>query len=118
MQATTADTAHSHEPLPHTAPASPPTTALADDELQGGSVIAATVEPPPHESTKAEVTQLKDPEIRDFGWNSQPRDVPAPLIHGTPNDDLFTLIRRFNKVRFSLSSSNVEVELLSANIPC
>lgn len=103
MQATTADAAHGHEPLQHTVLDSPLTTTATDNELQSASVIAATVEPLPQKSTKAEVTQLKDPEIKDFGWNSRPRDVPAPLIHGTPNDDLFTLIRRFNKVCFVLS---------------
>jgi hypothetical protein len=62
-------------------------------------LIAATAEPPPHKNTKAEVLELKDPEVKDFGWNVPPRQVPVPLIHGLANEDLFTLIRRFNNAR-------------------
>jgi hypothetical protein len=39
-------------------------------------------------------------EVRDLGWNEEPEDVPVPLVGGLPNEELWTLIRRFNKVRF------------------
>ena len=72
---------------------------------EGESLIAPTTEPPPHESTKVEVTQLKDPEVKDFGWNSKPNAVPTPLIKGLANEDLYTLLRRFDKVSRMLSSA-------------
>lgn len=37
-------------------------------------------------------------EVRDMGWNDHPDDVPVPLVGGLPNEELWTLIRRFNKV--------------------
>jgi hypothetical protein len=37
-------------------------------------------------------------EVRDLGWNEEPADV-AQLVGGLPNDELWTLIRRFNKVQ-------------------
>jgi hypothetical protein len=39
-------------------------------------------------------------EVRDLGWNEEPADVPVPLVGGLSNDELWTLIRRFNKVSF------------------
>lgn len=104
VAATTSDSAVST--LPEKTPGSPVAARDAINDSQSAptgseSLIAPTIEPPPHKSTKVEVTQLKDPEVRDFGWNSKPHAVPSPLIKGTPNDDLFTLIRRFNKVRLT-----------------
>ena len=85
---------------PTTLPQAPVTDIVSDaPPPEGESLIAPTVEPPPHESTKVEITQLKDPEVKDFGWNSKPDAVPTPLIKGLPNEDLYTLIRRFDKVR-------------------
>ena len=39
-------------------------------------------------------------EVRDLGWTDHPKDVPKPLVGGLPNEELWTLVRRFNKVRF------------------
>jgi hypothetical protein len=39
-------------------------------------------------------------EVRDLGWNEHPTDVPVPLVGGLPNEELWTLVRRFNKVRY------------------
>lgn len=44
------------------------------------------------------------PEITDFGWNNL-TDHDEPLIHGLSNEDLWILIRRFDKV--SLCDRNV-----------
>ena len=77
-----------------TSPVAEPPESLTEDS----SFINPTVEPVPHSSTKTEGIRLKDPEVRDFGWNSEPKAVPSPLIYGIPNDDLYILIRRFNKV--------------------
>jgi hypothetical protein len=39
----------------------------------------------------------EEPEVKDLGWAHD--DIkPAPLVGGLPNDDLWTLIRRFDKV--------------------
>ena len=38
-------------------------------------------------------------EVRDLGWNDDERKIPQ-LVGGLPNEELWTLIRRFNKVDF------------------
>jgi hypothetical protein len=37
-------------------------------------------------------------EVRDLGWNSPLSGMPSPMVGGLSNDELWTLIRRFNKV--------------------
>lgn len=36
-------------------------------------------------------------EVRDMGWSDHPTNVPTPLVGGLPNEELWTLVRRFNK---------------------
>ncbi|TKA71227.1 hypothetical protein B0A49_04170 [Cryomyces minteri] len=36
-------------------------------------------------------------EVKDLGWNEPPSKIPGPLIKGLPNEELWVLIRRFNK---------------------
>lgn len=41
-----------------------------------------------------------DNEIKDLGWHGKEKDqIPSPLVGGIPNDELWVLVRRFNKVR-------------------
>jgi hypothetical protein len=37
-------------------------------------------------------------EVKDLGWNEHPSDVPKPLVGGLHNEDLWLLVRRFNRV--------------------
>jgi hypothetical protein len=39
-----------------------------------------------------------EPEVRDLGWDEDPKHIPAPLVGGLQNEDLWVLVRRFNKV--------------------
>lgn len=39
-------------------------------------------------------------EVKNIGWNEKAKDVPVPLVGGLSNEDLWMLIRRFNKVVF------------------
>ncbi|KAK4956294.1 profilin, required for normal timing of actin polymerization in response to thermal stress [Elasticomyces elasticus] len=41
--------------------------------------------------------QDNDDDIKDLGWNQRNEDIPKPLVGGLPNDELWILIRRFNK---------------------
>ncbi|KAI9069704.1 hypothetical protein FKP32DRAFT_1586683 [Trametes sanguinea] len=41
-------------------------------------------------------SELDDPEVKDLGWRKDSAHIPS-LIKGISNDDLFMLIRRFNK---------------------
>jgi len=38
---------------------------------------------------------------RDIGWHKSNTDIPDPLIGEIPNGKLWSMIRRFNKVRKS-----------------
>jgi len=35
--------------------------------------------------------------IADLGWHESPEAIPDPLVGGVSNEDLWTLIRRFDK---------------------
>ena len=47
-----------------------------------------------------------DDTIKDLGWNEHPADMPKPLVGGLPNDDLWTLVRRFNKQMYHVRATN------------
>jgi hypothetical protein len=35
--------------------------------------------------------------VRDLGWNEKKEDIAAPLVGGMSNEELWLLVRRFNK---------------------
>jgi hypothetical protein len=39
-----------------------------------------------------------DEEVKDLGWNQPKEGIPAPLVGGMENEDLWVLVRRFDKV--------------------
>jgi len=39
-----------------------------------------------------------EPEVKDLGWDEKPEHIPSPLVGGISNEDLWILVRRFNKV--------------------
>ncbi len=45
-------------------------------------------------------------EVRDMGWNDHPKDVPQPLVGGLPNEELWTLVRRFNKQMYHVKATS------------
>ena len=49
-------------------------------------------------------------EVQDLGWNEPGEKIPAPLVGGLPNEELWILLRRFNKV-------NSEAERLKKAMP-
>ena len=58
---------------------------------------------------KGEAQLGHDDSIKDLGWNEPPADVPKPLVGGLPNDDLWTLVRRFNKQMYHVRATNVSL---------
>jgi hypothetical protein len=71
----------------------------------------------PSEAGAAQIPHSK--EVVDLGWNEPKEHVVAPLVGGLSNEDLWLLVRRFNKVR-SLSRHTTPIRLTSfvANVPC
>jgi hypothetical protein len=45
------------------------------------------------------VEEKHEEEVRDLGWNDPPDEIANPLVGKLPNEELWILIRRFNKVR-------------------
>ncbi|KAI0409315.1 hypothetical protein F4802DRAFT_615755 [Xylaria palmicola] len=46
---------------------------------------------------KGVVQYPRDEEVADLGWNQSKESIPTPLVGGIRNEDLWLLIRRFNK---------------------
>jgi len=44
-------------------------------------------------------------EVRDLGWNEKQDRIARPLVGGINNEELWMLVRRFNKVRQPLTCS-------------
>lgn len=47
---------------------------------------------------KGSAQQNHEAEVKDLGWNEPKEHIPAPLVGGIDNEELWVLIRRFNKV--------------------
>ena len=73
----------------------PEITEAAPEELPTDSHALANAD---HDEKGAAQIDHGHTEVKDLGWNDHPSDVPAPLVGGLPNEELWTLIRRFNKV--------------------
>lgn len=44
-----------------------------------------------------------EPGVKDLGWTEPPENIPKPLVGGLPNEQLWLLVRRFNKVRWEVA---------------
>lgn len=87
-------------------PIPPDTEALTDPDkkevahaLGDGATAShalATEATPTEEQGHAQ--QDHEAEVKNLGWNEPKENIPAPLVGGMPNEDLWVLIRRFNKV--------------------
>jgi hypothetical protein len=52
-----------------------------------------------HPAERGAAQVKHDAEVVDLGWNESKEHVAAPLVGGLSNEDLWLLVRRFNKVR-------------------
>ena len=52
-----------------------------------------------HEEKGAAQQVHSDVEVRDLGWSEHPQDIPMPLVGGLRNEELWLLVRRFDKVQ-------------------
>jgi hypothetical protein len=67
---------------------------------------------------KGHAQEDHDGEVKNLGWNEPEDGIANPLVGRLSNDDLWILIRRFNKV--SNPSLFVDSALITflANVPC
>lgn len=59
-----------------------------------------------HEEKGAAQIEHTEPEVKDLGWDKVAEHVPAPVVGGLPNEELWILVRRFNHVYSSLRPNN------------
>lgn len=98
-------------------PLNTPTSTLSTSNAPTDSHVLAEAE---HDEKGATQHEHFEHEVRDLGWNDHPDDIPTPLVGGLPNEELWLLVRRFDKVS-SKSFSNRWVMLTAsskANVPC
>lgn len=96
-------------------PAKPPAVPSSDSEpelVQRHEEDNPTASHELAEESKHEDADMKgscqfnhnDVEVKNLGWNDAVSKVPQPLIGGLKNEDLWTLLRRFNKQIFHVKS--------------
>ncbi|PNP45527.1 hypothetical protein TGAMA5MH_02750 [Trichoderma gamsii] len=67
--------------------------ALAEESIQADA-----------ENKGASQTEHDEIEVKNIGWNKEPHHVPQPVVGGMRNEELWVLIRRFNKQVFEVRS--------------
>ena len=72
-----------------------PTSSTATSSAPTDSHALAEAD---HEEKGAAQMDHGQVEAKNLGWHEDPQDVPKPLVGGLPNEDLWLLVRRFNKV--------------------
>ncbi len=95
-------------PASNPAVAGPRSVAVNAPKLDEPEIVEAAPEEHPtdshelasadHEEKGAAQVDHGQTEVRDLGWNETPGEVPNPVVGGLPNEELWTLIRRFNNV--------------------
>jgi len=96
-------TSHASSLLPIPAATDPTdTSAVPEDERPSDS--HALAHDAVHEHVGASQEVHTEPEVRDLGWNAPIEEVARPLVGGLPNEELWTLIRRFNKQMYHVKA--------------
>ncbi|KAI0845388.1 hypothetical protein F5Y00DRAFT_272927 [Daldinia vernicosa] len=81
---------------PTTQPVSEPEKHVKANSLTEEPTLSHALATDDHEE-KGSAQQEHDEEVVDLGWNEKKHDIPAPLVGGLDNEDLWLLVRRFNK---------------------
>lgn len=56
----------------------------------------------PYEEKGASQIEHGEIEVKNLGWNDEIHNVPQPVVGGLPNEELWTLVRRFDKQVFQV----------------
>lgn len=111
--------------LPH--PETDPTvhegkaTTLVDAPTESHALAldAASGYNPDHGTGRAQMAHGQ--EVLDLGWNERKEHVDSPLVGGLLNEEVWLLVRRFNKVRALQRATwklDPEADRTIANVPC
>lgn len=99
-------------PLPDTlAPVTDPDKEEVSQTLAETPTMSHALAVAEHDE-KGHAQESHGAEVKDLGWNESEDAIPSPLVGGLSNDDLWVLIRRFNKVCSIVSTPlNMRVEI-------
>ncbi|EIN07550.1 hypothetical protein PUNSTDRAFT_88129 [Punctularia strigosozonata HHB-11173 SS5] len=77
-------------------------SAVPEASAAKEETLIDTTKPPEHmhvdRAARDEARDGLPKEVEDIGWNEHPDSVPSPIVKGLSNDDLWVLLRRFNKI--------------------
>ena len=110
---------HDLVPVPDTETINNPSKHETAQTLHEGPTASHALATSPTEEVG--LVQLDhDEEVKDLGWNEPKEAIPAPLVGGMENEDLWVLVRRFDKVRYSRPTGDMDyfLTLFQANVPC
>lgn len=91
------------------------TTTLTDVPTKSHA-LAMEAAKAPEERGAAQVEH--EEEVVNLGWNEPESHIESPLVGGLSNEDLWVLIRRFNKVRCAPACTVMSLIDSLANVPC
>lgn len=91
-------------PIPaDTQPVSNPDNVETSNALAEGPSLSHALATADHDE-KGLAQKDHDDEVLDLGWNQKKQEVSEPLVGGMDNEDLWLLIRRFNKQMYHVKS--------------
>lgn len=103
-------------PIPHnTAPLTDPDKQEVAQSLTDAPTMSHALAMEDHDE-KGEAQLAHDGEVKDLGWTDHVDQIVNPLVGGMPNQDLWVLIRRFNKVSSIQALRKVDAYDVAANV--
>lgn len=85
-------------PVPHaTQPVTDPSQGEVSHTLAEDPTLSHALATDDHE-VKGLAQQHHEDEVLDLGWNQKKQEIAEPLVGGMDNEELWMLIRRFDKV--------------------
>ncbi|TPX17624.1 uncharacterized protein E0L32_012069 [Thyridium curvatum] len=91
-------------PIPHdTSPVTEPGKKEIAQTLQDDPSLSHALATDDHDEKG--IAQLgHEKEVRDLGWNEKKQNIAAPLVGGISNEELWLLVRRFNKQMYHVKA--------------
>jgi hypothetical protein len=107
-------------PLPDPDAIANPSKEEAAITLQEGPTASHALATSPSLEEPGLVQLDHDEEVKDLGWNQPKEGIPAPLVGGMENEDLWVLVRRFDKVCVEGLAliQTIVTDPSQANVPC
>lgn len=85
-------------PIPHDSqPVTDPLQANTANHIADGPTLSHALAMDDHEEKGAAQLEHAEEDVKDLGWNMKKERMLDPLVGGLDNEELFLLIRRFNK---------------------